>query len=213
MPRATAPNLIILGFHSFQDKSIKISHELRPGASWIKEIARLSLYSDPGYGTNEAFPLLGFEMKAIHVLNGPNLNLLGTREPEIYGSTTLEEIEARLSARCKRRGLTMFFRQSNHEGDLVTWLQEAGRNGEPVILNAGAFSHTSVALHDAIKSARTDVIEVHLSNIHAREEFRHRSLIAPVARGQILGFGALSYDLALEALFILTGPANMADLD
>jgi len=139
-------------------------------------------------------------MKAVHVLNGPNLNLLGAREPEIYGSETLADIEARLSVLCKPRGVILYFRQSNHEGDLVSWVQEAGQAGEPVILNAGAYSHTSIALHDAIKAAKTDVIEVHLSNIHARESFRHRSLISPVARGVILGFGALSYDLALEAL-------------
>jgi 3-dehydroquinate dehydratase-2 len=139
-------------------------------------------------------------MKAVHVLNGPSLNLLGLREPEIYGSATLADIEARLSVLCKPRGLILYFRQSNHEGDLVTWVQEAGRAGEPVILNAGAYSHTSIALHDAIKAAKTDVIEVHLSNIHARESFRHRSLISPAARGVILGFGAMSYDLALESL-------------
>jgi 3-dehydroquinate dehydratase II len=138
-------------------------------------------------------------MKAVHVLNGPNLNLLGTREPEIYGRTTLAEIEARLSAHCKRSGITLHFRQSNHEGDLVSWVQEAGRAGEPVILNAGAYSHTSIALHDAIKAANAEVIEVHLSNIHAREDFRRRSLISAAARGVILGFGAYSYDLALEA--------------
>ncbi|MCI0467702.1 MAG: type II 3-dehydroquinate dehydratase [Beijerinckiaceae bacterium] len=139
-------------------------------------------------------------MKAVHVLNGPNLNLLGTREPEIYGSATLADIEARLSALCERAGITLHFRQSNHEGDLVTWVQEAGRKGEPVILNAGAYSHTSIALHDAIKAAQADVIEVHLSNIHARESFRRRSLISPAARGVIFGFGARSYDLALQAL-------------
>ena len=150
--------------------------------------------------TRRAFPSTGASMKAVHVLNGPNLNLLGLREPEIYGSATLADIEARLSVLCKPRGLILYFRQSNHEGDLVTWVQEAGRAGEPVILNAGAYSHTSIALHDAIKAAKTDVIEVHLSNIHARESFRHRSLISPAARGVILGFGAMSYDLALESL-------------
>ena len=138
-------------------------------------------------------------MKAVHVLNGPNLNLLGTREPETYGLATLADIEARLAALCKPRGIILHFRQSNHEGDLVTWVQEAGRAGEPVILNAGAYSHTSIALYDAIKAAKTEVIEVHLSNIHAREEFRRQSLISPAARGVILGFGAFSYDLALEA--------------
>ena len=143
-------------------------------------------------------------MKAVHVLNGPNLNLLGTREPEIYGDATLAEIEARLSSLCKKSGITLHFRQSNHEGDLVSWIQEAGRAREPVILNAGAYSHTSIALHDAIKAAKTDVIEVHLSNIHAREEFRHRSLISPAARGVILGFGPFSYDLAFEAFLAQT---------
>jgi 3-dehydroquinate dehydratase-2 len=138
-------------------------------------------------------------MKAVHVLNGPNLNLLGTREPEIYGHATLAAIEARLAARCAKVGIALHFRQSNHEGELVSWVQEAGRKGEPIILNAGAYSHTSIALHDAITAANADVIEVHLSNVHARESFRRRSLIAPVARGTIAGFGALSYDLALEA--------------
>ncbi|HXW71076.1 MAG TPA: type II 3-dehydroquinate dehydratase [Methylocella sp.] len=139
-------------------------------------------------------------MRAVHVLNGPNLNLVGTREPEIYGSVKLVEIEARLSARCRKAQVSLYFRQSNHEGDLVTWIQDAGRAGEPAILNAGAYSHTSIAIHDAIKAAKTEVIEVHLSNIYAREDFRHRSLISPLARGVILGFGALSYDLALDVL-------------
>jgi 3-dehydroquinate dehydratase-2 len=139
-------------------------------------------------------------MKSVHVLNGPNLNLLGTREPEIYGSATLADIEARLSTLCKRSGVALHFRQSNHEGDLVTWLQDAGRLGDPVILNAGAYSHTSIALYDAIKAAKTEVIEVHLSNIHARESCRRRSVISPAARGVIFGFGALSYVLALEVI-------------
>jgi 3-dehydroquinate dehydratase-2 len=138
-------------------------------------------------------------MKAIHVLNGPNLNLLGTREPELYGRTTLAEIEARLCELCKKSRITLHFRQSNHEGDLISWVQEAGLAGEPVILNAGAYTHTSIALYDAIKAARAEVIEVHLSNIHAREDFRHRSLISPAACGVILGLGAHSYELALEA--------------
>ncbi|MHB8884317.1 MAG: type II 3-dehydroquinate dehydratase [Methylovirgula sp.] len=138
-------------------------------------------------------------MTTIHVLNGPNLNLLGQREPEVYGHETLAMIEARLAATCKARGVSLIFRQSNHEGELVTWVQAAGLAGEPIILNAGAYSHTSIALHDAIKGAHARVIEVHLSNIHARESFRHVSLISPVAQGVILGFGAASYDLALEA--------------
>ncbi len=160
---------------------------------------RLPLSFDPGYQSAQGISLsTEIAMNAVHVLNGPNLNLLGTREPETYGRATLADIEASLSAPANRMAFVLHFRQSNHEGDLVTWLQEAGRAGEPVILNAGAYSHTSIALHDAIKAAKTDVIEVHLSNVHARESFRHRSLISPVARGVILGFGALSYDLALE---------------
>jgi len=139
-------------------------------------------------------------ISTIHVFNGPNLNLLGKREPEVYGHETLAMIEARLNASCKARGIGLDFRQTNIEGELVTWVQEAGLAGEPIILNAGAYSHTSIALHDAIKAARARVIEVHLSNIHARESFRHRSLISPVAQGVILGFGAASYDLALDAL-------------
>ena len=140
-------------------------------------------------------------MKAVHVLNGPNLNLLGQREPATYGAQTLADIEARLGTLCAARGVALTCRQSNHEGDLVTWIQEAGLAGIPVILNAGAFTHTSIAIHDAIRGANADVIEVHLSNVHARESFRHHSTIAPVAKGVILGFGARSYELALEALF------------
>jgi 3-dehydroquinate dehydratase-2 len=140
-------------------------------------------------------------MPAVHVINGPNLNLLGSREPHIYGSATLEDIKAQLAERCAARGVDLVFRQSNHEGDLVDWIQEAGRAGAPVILNAGAFTHTSIALHDAIKGSGANVIEIHLSNVHARESFRHRSFIAPVARGVIAGFGPTSYFLALEALF------------
>jgi 3-dehydroquinate dehydratase II len=154
----------------------------------------------PFCATQRTLLATGIAMHAVHVLNGPNLNLLGTREPETYGSATLADIEKRLSALCKLSGTTLHFRQSNHEGDLVTWVQEAGRLGEPVILNAGAYSHTSIALHDAIKAAKAEVIEVHLSNISAREKFRHRSLISPVARGVIFGFGALSYVLALKAI-------------
>jgi 3-dehydroquinate dehydratase-2 len=162
----------------------------------------------PAMEAQRALPSTGTTMKAVHVLNGPNLNLLGTREPETYGLATLADIEAHLSALCKPRGIILHFRQSNQEGDLVTWVQEAGRAGEPVILNAGAYSHTSIALYDAIKAAKTEVIEVHLSNIHAREDFRRQSLISPVARGVILGFGAFSYDLALEAFLARTEAAG-----
>ena len=140
-------------------------------------------------------------MTVIHVLNGPNLNLLGKREPAIYGSSTLEDIRMLLEARCAARGASLVFRQSNHEGDIVSWIQEAGEAGAPVILNPGALTHTSIALYDAIKGSAAVVIEVHLSNIHARESFRHHSYVSPAARGVIAGFGPASYLLALDAIF------------
>ena len=136
----------------------------------------------------------------IYVLNGPNLNLLGTREPHIYGSDTLDDIAGALEDRAKALGLGIDMRQSNHEGHLVDWLQEANARGaKAVILNAGAFTHTSVAIHDAIKGIDVPVIEVHLSNPHSREPFRHHSYITPVARGVVAGFGASGYELALDA--------------
>jgi 3-dehydroquinate dehydratase-2 len=136
----------------------------------------------------------------IYVLNGPNLNLLGLREPEIYGSDTLDDIAAMVEDRAQDLGLTIDLRQSNHEGHLVDWLHEAQAEGaRAVLLNAGAFTHTSIALYDAIRSIRTPVIEVHLSNPHAREEFRHKSYVGMAAKGSIAGFGAKSYLLALEA--------------
>lgn len=136
----------------------------------------------------------------IFVLNGPNLNLLGTREPEIYGSDTLDDIAGQLEDRARDLGLEIDMRQSNHEGHLVDWLHEAQATGaKAVILNAGAFTHTSIAVHDAIKGIRTPVIEVHLSNPHTREAFRHTSYVGRAAKGTIAGFGALSYVLALEA--------------
>ena len=138
--------------------------------------------------------------KLVYVLNGPNLNLLGTREPDIYGSDTLDDIAGMLDDRAQALGLTIDLRQSNHEGHLIDWLHEARSKGAAaVILNAGALTHTSVALYDAIKAINVPVIEVHLSNPHAREPFRHHSFISPVARGVIAGFGAKSYVLALEA--------------
>ena len=140
-------------------------------------------------------------MKTVYVLNGPNLNLLGQREPSTYGTETLADIEKRLRKLAGAQDIELVFRQSNNEGDLVTWVQEAGLAGAPVILNAGAYTHTSIALHDAIRGAKADVVEVHLSNTHARETFRHHSFISPVARGVILGFGARSYELALQSLF------------
>ena len=136
----------------------------------------------------------------IYVLNGPNLNLLGTREPEIYGSDTLDDIAGRLEDKAKALGLAIDMRQSNHEGHLLDWLHEAQAVGaKAVLLNAGGYSHTSVALHDAVKAMAVPVIEVHLSNPQARESFRRRSLIASAAKGTITGFGALGYELALDA--------------
>ena len=136
----------------------------------------------------------------IFVLNGPNLNLLGLREPEIYGHDTLDDIADRLEDRARELDLAIDMRQSNHEGHLIDWLHEAqASNAKAVILNPGGYTHTSVALHDAIKSIATPVIEVHLSNPHAREDFRHQSYVGRAAKGTIAGFGALSYILALEA--------------
>ena len=132
-------------------------------------------------------------------LNGPNLNLLGQREPEVYGRTTLADIEARVRARAMEVKVTVEFRQSNQEGELIDWIQQAKGQFEVIVLNAAAYTHTSVALRDAIVAAGVPTLEIHLSNIHAREEFRHKSLIAPVCRGQILGFGANSYVLAIDA--------------
>ena len=136
----------------------------------------------------------------IFVLNGPNLNLLGLREPEVYGSDTLDDIAGRLEDRARMLGLQVDMRQSNHEGHLIDWLHEANAAGaKAVILNAGGFTHTSVALHDAVRAVSVPVIEVHLSNPQARESFRRRSYIAAAARGTIAGFGALGYELALDA--------------
>lgn len=140
-------------------------------------------------------------MTVVHVLNGPNLNLLGKREPAIYGSASLEDIRKLLEDKCAAKGASLVFKQSNIEGDLISWIQEAGAIGAPVILNAGAFTHTSIALYDAIKGAQANVIEVHLSNVYARESFRHHSYISPAVRGIIAGFGPQSYLLALEAIF------------
>jgi len=138
--------------------------------------------------------------KAIYVLNGPNLNLLGTREPDIYGRTTLADIGKMVAQQAKDHGLGVVFRQSNHEGDLVEWIQEARTKAAGVIINAGAYTHTSVALRDALRTLGCPIIEVHLSNTFAREEFRHRSHISPVATGLIVGFGATSYILAIDAI-------------
>ena len=136
----------------------------------------------------------------VYVLNGPNLNLLGMREPEIYGSDTLDDIAGRLEDRAKGLGLAIDMRQSNHEGHLIDWLHEAQAKGaKAVLLNAGAFSHTSLALYDAVRAIATPVIEVHLSNPAAREDYRHKSFVGMAAKGTIAGFGALGYELALDA--------------
>ncbi|PNU05169.1 type II 3-dehydroquinate dehydratase [Novosphingobium guangzhouense] len=138
--------------------------------------------------------------KLVYVLNGPNLNRLGKREPAIYGSQTLDDIGAMLEERGKALGMSVLMFQSNHEGDLVDWLHEAEDAGvHAVLLNAGAYTHTSVALLDAIRSITAPVIEVHLSNPHTREEFRHTSWVGMAAKGTIAGFGGQSYMLALEA--------------
>lgn len=140
-------------------------------------------------------------MKPVFVLNGPNLNMLGKREPAIYGAGTLDDIAVESRKVGESLGLAVDFRQSNHEGDLVTWIQEAAEGAKGIILNAGAYTHTSIAIHDAIRGvAPLPVIEVHLSNIHAREPFRHVSKVAPHAVGMICGFGPLGYTLALQAL-------------
>jgi len=139
-------------------------------------------------------------MPTIFVLNGPNLNLLGLREPEVYGYDTLDDIAGSCEDRARELGFDIEFRQSNHEGHLIDWLHEANADGaKAVILNPGGYTHTSVALHDAVKAITVPVIEVHLSNPHAREPFRHRSYTAKSARGSIIGFGALGYLLALDA--------------
>ncbi|HTJ00846.1 MAG TPA: type II 3-dehydroquinate dehydratase [Dongiaceae bacterium] len=137
-------------------------------------------------------------------LNGPNLNLLGQREPEIYGRTTLADIEAQVREKAAALKLEVDFRQSNLEGELVTWIQQAKGKFAVIVLNAAAYTHTSVALRDAISAVGVPTIEIHLSNVHAREEFRHKSLIAPVCRGVIAGFGANSYILALIAAINVT---------
>lgn len=144
------------------------------------------------------------------VLNGPNLNLLGLREPGVYGRTTLAQIETLVKDHARVLQVEVDFRQTNHEGELIDWIHQCRETHAALVLNAGAYTHTSVALRDAIAGSGLPTIEVHLSNIHAREEFRHRSLIAPVCRGQIAGFGPHSYILGLEAAVNIIGAKNPA---
>jgi 3-dehydroquinate dehydratase-2 len=139
----------------------------------------------------------------IYVLNGPNLNLLGEREPAIYGTATLSDLETLAQDTAAQLGATVTFRQSNHEGELVDWVQEARRQAGAVVINAGGYTHTSVALHDALKVLTIPVVEVHLSNPGNREDFRHKSLVSPAASGVIAGFGPLGYRLAIEAAVAL----------
>jgi len=144
-------------------------------------------------------------MTSVLVLNGPNLNLLGTRKPEVYGTTTLAAVEQLCREEAGKLGLDLDFKQSNHEGQLVDWIHEAGaavRAGTCIgaVFNPGAFTHTSVALHDAIEGASLPLIECHISNVHRREEFRHHSYISPVARGIVIGFGVYGYVLAIRGL-------------
>lgn len=134
------------------------------------------------------------------VLNGPNLNLLGVRDPEQYGSTTLADIEQSVRTRAGEHGLEVDFRQSNHEGELVDWIQQARESAAAVIINPGAYSHTSVAIRDALEVLSCPILEVHLSNIHAREEFRHHSYVSALATGVIVGLGAKGYELAVDAV-------------
>jgi 3-dehydroquinate dehydratase II len=139
-------------------------------------------------------------MKPIYILNGPNLNLLGLREPNVYGNETLVDLESRCAAKAKALGFAVVFRQTNTEGELIDWIHEAQAKGSGIIINGAAYTHTSVALHDALKGVNMPTIEVHLSNIYKREPFRHHSYISPVAHGVICGFGGQSYELALDGL-------------
>jgi 3-dehydroquinate dehydratase-2 len=144
--------------------------------------------------------------KTIYVLNGPNLNLLGTREPHIYGHSTLKDVEKLCRKTAEAHGFAIEFRQSNHEGDIVDWIQEAGANDSAgVVLNPGGLTHTSVAVHDAIKAIGAPVIETHISNIHAREPWRHHSYVSFVAKAIVCGFGIQGYALAIEGIAAMSG--------
>jgi 3-dehydroquinate dehydratase II len=143
--------------------------------------------------------------KPIFVLNGPNLNLLSVREPSVYGTETLEDVRRRTEARAQTLGVAVEFRQSNSEGEIVTWIQQAREKACGIILNAGAYTHTSIAILDALTAAEKPVIELHLSNVFKRESFRHHSYVAPAAQGVICGFGPKGYELAIEAMADLLG--------
>ena len=139
-------------------------------------------------------------MKPVYVINGPNLNMLGLREPDVYGKETLAGLEERCQRKAQALGLDISFRQSNVEGELVSWIQEARGGASGLILNAAAYTHTSIAIHDALKLAQIPIIEVHLSNIYKREPFRHHSYVSPVADGVLCGFGGQGYELAIDAI-------------
>ena len=134
------------------------------------------------------------------VINGPNLNMLGVREPSIYGTLSLSDIEQKVKKKASQSGIEVEFRQSNHEGVLVDWIQQALGEFDAIVLNAGAYTHTSVAIRDAIKGTGIPTVEIHLSNVFSREDFRHKSYLSPVCIGVICGFGAESYTLALDAI-------------
>lgn len=148
---------------------------------------------------------------SVLILNGPNLNMLGVREPAIYGSETLDDVEGLCQERAEALGLAVDFRQSNHEGELVSWVQQARGEHDAIIINAGAYTHTSIALLDALTLAELPVIEVHLSNIFRREPFRHHSYVSAVAKGVICGFGAQGYLMALDAVARLIDADAMTD--
>jgi 3-dehydroquinate dehydratase II len=152
-------------------------------------------------------------MTSVTVMNGPNLNLLGTRKPEVYGSTTLADVEKQCRQDAVKLGLDLVFLQSNYEGQLIEWIHETGANvkaGNSIgaVYNPGAHTHYAIAIADAIEAASLPVIELHISNVHAREEFRHHSVVSPLARGIIVGFGVLGYSLAINGLYELTRPAS-----
>jgi 3-dehydroquinate dehydratase-2 len=148
------------------------------------------------FTTSEGHPMT----QTVYILNGPNLNLLGTREPEIYGRETLADIEARCRTLCEGHGFELMFLQSNHEGQLVDWIQEARTSACGIIINPAAYTHTSVAIRDALSACEMPIFEVHLSNVHAREAFRHHSYVSAIATGVIAGFGSFGYVAALEKL-------------